>query len=311
MNTRKAGRQGRGKSDLKSKLAAQIANHIQERPLSAGTHMSAQILADQMGTSRSPIHAAFLILAEMGVLRHETNRGFFVTEAAHEARLSEQLPSRDHLSDAYFAVADQLLDGDLPSTMSEVAFRDRFGLTQVEARSLLSQIQKEGWIERRPGYGWEFNEMLRTPDALAQTYRMRQALEPAALLEPGFSISAETLDRLAATERDFLNGEIETASAEKLYQRGVTFHETLMQASGNRYMLDALRRVNQIRRLIVYRSMVDRKRYYKQSQEHLEIIQLVRRGAMNEAAVFMRHHLSNVMLNHEEIAPLLHGAGNG
>lgn len=293
------------KSDLTGRLAVDIAKYIRETPVEPGTHLSAQFFADHFGTSRSPIQGAFSLLSAQGVLAREKNRGYFVTPAAHTLDLPDASAQGDRISSVYLQIANDLLDRAIPNAISESALRERYDLSQVEVRSLLSRIQKEGWIERRAGYGWEFNEMLQTPDALAQTYRMRLALEPAALLEPDFSISAEELDKLAATERAFLDGLIETAPVETLYERGVVFHETLTKASGNIHMLDALQRVNQIRRLIVYRSMVNRERYYKQSQEHLEIIELVRRGAMREAAIFMRHHLSNVMLNHDAIEPLI------
>ena len=84
-----------------------------------------------------------------------------------------------------------------------------------------------------------------------------------------------------------------------------TFHETLARASGNPYMFDALHRVNRIRRLLAYRSMLVRDRYYRQAREHIEILELLRRGLNAEASVAMRHHLSSVVLNLEEIKPIL------
>src|SRR5256885_8984978 len=55
-----------------------------------------------------------------------------------------------------------------------------------------SRISQEGWIERKPGYGWTFAAMLTTPDSLLQSYRLRMALEPAALLEPGYRSEEHT-----------------------------------------------------------------------------------------------------------------------
>lgn len=293
----------RAAASLPEQIAAQIAARIHEASLPRGAHLSAQSLADRFGVSRSPVQKALELLAAERIVRHETQRGYFVT-GERPAEASTRRPP-DPLAATYFRIAEDRLRGVLPAVVSEVALRDRYALGQSDLRALLTRMQREGWIHRRRGYGWQFHEMLGTPDALVQTYRLRAALEPAVLTEPGFAIAPVVLERLMDVERRLLDGEIETAGTDALYQRGVTFHETLAQASGNPYMLDALRRVNRIRRLLAYRSMSDRQRYYKQAQEHLEILSLVARGCMAEAAVAMRHHLGTVMVNLQQIEPLL------
>lgn len=290
---------------LPEQIAGQIVAHIDEVPLGVGTHMSAQSLANRFGVSRSPVQRALALLVRENVVRHEPQRGYFVTGHQRPAPPA----SADPLSDVYFRVAEELLCGDLPNVISEAALRERYGLSQADLRALLSRIQREGWIQKRRGYGWQFHEMLTTPGALAQTYRLRAALEPAILLEPRFSLAPATLTRLMETERRLLEGEIETASTDTLYERGVSFHETLAEAGGNPYMLDTLRRVNQVRRLLAYRSMTDRQRHYGQARQHLEILELIARGCMTEASVAMRHHLGNVIVNLSQIEPLLCSTG--
>lgn len=286
---------------LHQQLAGQILRYLHGRRIAPGTHLSAQSLANEFHVSRSPIHGALRLLGEQGVLKHKPQRGYFVSDDA----LPAEPPEVDALSEVYLRIAEDRLQGRLPQSVSEAALRERYGISSADVKSLTGRMLQEGWIERRRGYGWRFGEMLTTPDALAQTYRLRAALEPAALLEPTFRISAATLDSLAETEQRFLDGEIETAASDTLYARGVVFHETLAKASGNPYIFDALRRVNQIRRLLAYRSMTTRKRFYKQAAEHLEIVELIRRGRNDEAAVAMRHHLGTVVLNLQEIEPLL------
>lgn len=292
------------KSDLNIQLASQISRYIQEAQFGPGEHLSTQSLADRFGTSRTPIQNALSLLAEKGVLRHLAHRGYFVTENIARLDASEEIET-DHTTQVYFQIANDVMDQKLPNIVSEAGLRERYGLSQVATRNMLARIQQEGWIDRRPGYGWQFNEMLTTPDALAQSYRLRLALEPAALLEPRFHLDPDEIDRLETAEHDFLAGGIETASGEHLYYRGVRFHETLVAASGNQYMLDTLKRINKIRRLIVYRTMVKRERYYGQSREHIEILGLIRRGAMDAASTFMRYHLINTMMNYHALGDLI------
>ena len=99
--------------------------------------------------------------------------------------------------------------------------------------------------------------MLTTPEALLQTYRVRMALEPAALLEPGYRLEPAAIERLRATEVELLDGALETIPPDALHERGVRFHESIVGACRNPFFLDALRRINRVRRLLSYRSMVD------------------------------------------------------
>ena len=112
--------------------------------------------------------------------------------------------------------------------------------------------------------------MLTTPDSLLQSYRLRMALEPAALLEPGYRLDRAVLQRCRAAEIHLLEGGIAADPADRIHDRGVNFHESLVEASGNVYFIDTIRRVNRVRRLLSYRSMQDRARYREHCEQHLE-----------------------------------------
>ncbi len=60
---------------------------------------------------------------------------------------------------------------------------------------------------------------------------------------------------------DLLEGGIETDTADQLHDRGVRFHESLVEASGNPCFIDTVRRVICARRQLSFRSMRDRKCY--------------------------------------------------
>jgi DNA-binding GntR family transcriptional regulator len=64
-----------------------------------------------------------------------------------------------------------------------------------------------------------------------------------------------------------------------LYQgRDVRFHETVVAGSKNPVFLLSLRGLNHHRRLITYRSMMDRSRFYDRCREHIAIIDLLLAG---------------------------------
>jgi len=162
-----------------------------------------------------------------------------------------------------------------------------------------------GWVEKKLGYGWAFSPMLTTPDSLLQSYRMRLALEPAALLEPGYRLERSVIERCRAVERDLLAGGIDTATGLELHDRGVRFHEALVEGSGNAFFIDTIRRVNRVRRLLSYRSMHNRKRYKEHARQHLRLLDLLEQRRNAEASEAMREHLQSTLRNIGRLRGLL------
>jgi DNA-binding GntR family transcriptional regulator len=85
----------------------------------------------------------------------------------------------------------------------------------------------------------------------------------------------------------------------------VRFHEAIIGASGNPFFLEAVRRINRVRRLLSYRSMIDRKRYRQQCEEHLQILELLERRKNEHASQALRRHLEHTIENLQEIRPIL------
>ncbi len=290
-------------------IVAQVLALIRQDKLPPGAHLPAQMLADRLRVSRSPINEVLIHLHEQGLLQRERNRGFFVGEGlqapAEEVNRRLGLEGQDAATRLYFQVAEDRLKGELPEEVTEVLLKTRYGLTPAQLQALLGRIAKEGWIEKKPGYGWAFSTMLTTPDSLLQSYRLRLALEPAALLEPGYQLDPQVLARCRAAEVHLLEGGIETDTADQLHDRGVHFHESLVAASGNAFFIDTIRRVNRVRRLLSYRSMQDRQRYPEHCRQHLHLLDLLEQGRHADAAATMREHLGATLANLAKISDLL------
>jgi len=290
-------------------IVTKILELIQAEDMSVGSHLPAQLLADRLRVSRSPINEALALLTEKGILKRELNRGYFLATPV-------ELPTKDLVqklgidetnivADVYFRIADDLLRGLLPTEFKETEIKQRYGLTPAQLNSVMARISSEGWAEKKPGYGWSFSSMLTTADSLLQSYRLRLALEPAALLEPGYRLAPDVIERCRTAERHLLQGGIETDSADNLHDRGVRFHESLVEGSGNPFFIDTIRRVNRVRRLLSYRSMQERSRYREHCEQHLYLLDLLERGRNDEAAQAMRVHLSSTLRNLEKISGIL------
>lgn len=289
-------------------IAAQIVELIGAEGLDTDTHLRAQWLADRLRVSRSPVNEALRLLHDKGLVRHEPNRGYFlahpITDPAPALATLGVAPV-DVVTQTYFRVADDRLRGLLPDEFSESELKARYQLTPAQSQAVLARMAEEGWATKKPGYGWAFSPMLTTPDSLLQSYRLRLALEPAALLEPGYRLDRQALERCRAAEMHLLQGGIETDTADQLHERGVRFHESLVEGSGNPFFIDTIRRVNRVRRLLSYRSMQDRKRYKQHCKQHLQLLELLEHERNEEAAECMREHLQSTLKNFTKIRNLL------
>jgi DNA-binding GntR family transcriptional regulator len=287
---------------LKSSLAEQILADLRSGHHTVGDHLSAQVLADRYGVSRSPVTAALRDLAASGLLRHQPGQGYFVLAPAPE---HSKVPVVDPVRLAYRALAEDRLAARVPDIISINALRERYGLSRGQVQALVTRVAKEGWLERRAGYGLAFTPMLGSADALFRTYRFRMAIEPAALLEPGYELDRRAALECWDIEQRMLAGGIETMDAEALYERGVRFHEVIVAGSRNAFFLDALRRINSFRRLLAYRASATRARYYEQAKDHLEILDLLEAGRNAAASERLRDHLERVIRNLAAIRPVL------
>ncbi|WP_134676815.1 GntR family transcriptional regulator [Ectopseudomonas khazarica] len=286
-------------------IIPKIVELLTQEQAPIGTHLAAQKIADRLNVSRSPVNDALQVLCETGFVVRLKNRGYFLAQDPSQHSSANQEPAQSVVGKTYFALADDLLTGKLPMTVSEVALKTRYKLTGAQLQTLLARITSEGWVNRKPGYGWEFSSMLTTPDSLLQSYRMRLALEPAALLEPGYRLDPAVIERCRAVELELINGGIETASADQLHDRGVRFHEALVEASGNPFFIDTIKRVNRVRRLLSYRSMKNRTRYVQHCEQHLEILDLLAQGRTQQASEALRSHLLATLRNLGELNDIL------
>ncbi|MDQ0512940.1 GntR family transcriptional regulator [Ancylobacter amanitiformis] len=284
-------------SPLALRIADEIKEWIRGGRIPVGEHLSTQKLADQFGVSRSPVREALQVLAERGVLEQHANRGFFAKHLpqATPGALVDELAEFPDGSDDYQRLADDWIADRVPAEVTEQFLRERYRLTKSQLTDLLMRAVREGWLERKPGYGWRFLPVAKTPEAFEQIYRFRMLIEPAAMLEPTFRLDRRILAEQRAIQEGMLSSDIATQPAERLLHNGSLFHEELIRMSGNPFFHQALVRVNRMRRLLEYRAQLDRSRLRAQCTEHLEIVVLLEQGEVFEASYLMRRHLGGAL----------------
>lgn len=277
---------------LASQVAHRIVEHIHEQGLEAGRHLPVQQLADLFKVSRAPVAAALRELSKADVVHCERNRGFFVTRPITHLTAATPAAANDQEEDKlYFMIAEDRLSGRLPDRLSENELIRRYRVSRKRLQSLLSKIAAEGWVERLPGHGWAFGTTLSSGEAYAQANRFRASVESQAVMQPSFAIDQVELEAVRAQQLALLRGEMFTLPRERLFEINSSFHETIVSWSRNSFFLDALRRINRLRRLMEYRVTVDRSRLAGQCEEHLLILDKLASDDRAEAARFLGEHI--------------------
>lgn len=284
-------------SALVLRIAGEIQELIRSGTISAGSHLTTQNIADRFGVSRSPARQAMEMLAKKGVLEQHENRGFFARSSGGKQKPINSALSSELLigSKEYQKLTSDVLTDRIPNEVTEQFLRDRYQLTKAEVIDLLMRAVREGWAERKPGYGWRFLPVAKTAEAFEQIYRFRMLIEPAAMLEPTFQIDRNVLAEQRRIQEKMLATDIKELPAERLLLNGSIFHEEIIRLSGNPFFHRALIQVNRMRRLLEYRAHFDRRRLQVQCEQHLEILDRLDKGDIAEASFLMRSHLSGAL----------------
>ncbi|MBN3724529.1 GntR family transcriptional regulator [Burkholderia sp. Ac-20379] len=278
-------------------LATNIHQHITRSGIAPGTRLPERLLAERFNVSRSPVREALKRLAAQAVVEAHPDGGYAVAEgveAVSDAEVTE-VENADASEQTYLAIAEDRLAGKLEDRVTENELMRRYGITRAHLNAVLRRMVQEGWIERRPGHGWQFQSVLTSSETYRQGYRYRLLIEAAGILEPTFSLERDALLRCRAEQEALANGGARTASPAALFDANSRLHETIASCSGNVFILDGLRRLDRLRRLMEYRKAVDRDQAERRCREHLTLIDLLLSDQREAAADFMKLHLHNAV----------------
>ena len=293
------------KKDLALQLAPQVIDMVRARSMRAGEPLREQTFAQALGVSRSPIRRVFALLAEWDLATQEPNRGYFLKQDAGEIQASAFPLASDPFEDFYLRVVDDILAGEIPTHFFEAQLLRRYEVPRGQLLKVLNRLAGEAMVERKPGQGWELKDFVHNTTAHIQSYRFRMAIEPAALLEPGYQVNQAAFANARQQQQALIDGGINTLSRAQLFQIGAQFHELIVQCSGNVFFIDALRQQNQLRRFMGYKANIDRSRLVTQCQQHIQLLDLIESGRREEAAQFLWRHLDEVgrLKTHQGILP--------
>jgi DNA-binding GntR family transcriptional regulator len=305
----KDGPVARGSAEILHRtLARTLLAHLRQRGAAPGLHLAETALAEALGTSRAPVRGALGVLARHGLAEAAPKgRGLVLRRMppAGEDPFGED-PAADATERLYWLLAADRLDGRVPDSVAEAELLRRYAVPRGTLQRVLLRILAEGWAERGAAGGWRFLPLIDGPAADAEAYWTRRAIEPAALLAPGFALPAATAARLRHEQQGLLDAAA-PPGPRTIFELNSGFHLALVQASGNRFLADAAARLTRLRRLAGYVVAQDRTRLETQVREHLAILARIEAGDLPQAAALLVRHLD---AGREARARLLVGTGS-
>lgn len=274
-------------------LASQIAAHIEASGYGNGHRLSERGLAELLRVSRSPVRSALRLLRERGLVDVSEQGGYLIVDPDLSLIADlEAHPSEDE--QVYQRIADDRVTGKLPEKVTENELLRRYQLTRARLTRILRRITNEGWIDRLPGHGWVFLPVLTSLQAYEDSYRFRLLIEPAAILEPRYELDRAALERCRRQQQWLVDGGISRISGAKLFDLNSGMHEVIIACCHNTFFIDALKRIDRVRRLVEYRQQLDKARAIERCREHIHLLDLLLEDKRQEASRFLARHLTEL-----------------
>ncbi|PWE56985.1 GntR family transcriptional regulator [Metarhizobium album] len=284
--------QADGPSTLQLDLARRIIDRIRDAEMSVGTRISAPELARLFGVSRSPISGALELLVGKGVLQPMEKRGLRLARDISTLDLSEILPNSP-IEELYRQMLRERAQDQLPQEVSEAELMPRYGVSRGIVRKLLMRFAAEGLAQRLPGHGWRFVDTLVGDDAYRESYEFRAIVECSALRTPNFKVDAEVAAQIRRSHERILRDPASRSGSDEWFRVNAFFHENLAGFSGNRFLTDAIRHQNNLRRMQESAAFFElpAERIEQSCREHLAILGAVEDGNLEWAEALLRQHL--------------------
>ena len=164
-------------------------------------------VADQLGVSRAPVRRALNLLADKGIVRKRTGRGFDIVgplEAKSDIALRRpslslgEADRRPAWQNIYAAVERDLVARQVfaSARINEQALADHFDVSRTVAREVLLRLQEVGIVDKDDRMRWIAPKL--TTDHVFDLYEMRWILEPVALRKAAPNLPPELVARTRA-----------------------------------------------------------------------------------------------------------------
>jgi DNA-binding GntR family transcriptional regulator len=277
-------------SRLQADLARRILQLLREQNAAPGHHLVELDLCQAFGVSRTPVRGALQLLAADGVLTSREGRGYVLARLPAQIADSDAVAEDEEDSQLFEALAQARAKARIAEQFTQQEIMRRFSARLGSVMRVLRHLAELGLVERKPGNGWAF-----VPDPariLNESYAFRRALEPQMLLQPGFRLDRAWAEKARSQHSKLRKKPWRAGDGAGFHAMNADFHQQLARGSGNRAMLRAVERHNQLRQFLIGQWDYPMEQVHSAIDDHLEILAALEAGYADKAAALMLHHLT-------------------
>ena len=285
------------KSNSPTELTLEIIKYLRLENIEKNTKITERGLAEKLGVSRSPIRSAFKQLEEMRIVEPRPKGGYCL--AIEKDKLDEFiiLEPSGPAENLYHQITQDQISGELPIDFLEKDLIEKYTVPRNLLLKTLSRMANEGLIERKLGRGWSCLPIIATDEADKKSYEYRLAIEPNILRASTFKIDIERLDKCLDVHIKMSEGQLKTLPSNQIFEINADFHQMLADFSHNIFFKEAVRKQNQLRRLMESKSISNQERMQEACFEHIKILNALKSGQNEVAANLMIYHLIRASTN--------------
>jgi DNA-binding GntR family transcriptional regulator len=182
---------------------------------------------------------------------------------------------------------ERILNGELRpgDRLVELHIAQELGTSQAPVREALRELQSLGFVEHEPYRGTRVRRI--TEKELAEIYPVRAALEELAAQEAAVRLGgrAGELEREFEAMREAADGD----NLQDLAAHDATFHRLIVEAAGNRVLLDTWRTLRVEARVVVTALKTDID-LHELAELHRPLLEALKDGAPEKAGGALRQH---------------------
>jgi DNA-binding GntR family transcriptional regulator len=191
---------------------------------------------------------------------------------------------------------DELRPGD---RIVELQVAQELGTSQAPVREALRELQSLGFVEHEPYRGTRVRRV--TEEELAEIFPVRAALEELAAQEAASKMAG----RVGALEAEFeaMRGAADRGELQQLALHDAAFHRLIVEAAGNRILLDLWRTLRVEARVVVTALKTDID-LHELAELHRPLLEALREGSPEKAGGALKQHfeLLQTMMKRRENA---------
>lgn len=201
----------------------------------------------------------------------------------------DYLPLRDVV---FKTLRQGILTGDLKpgERLMEIHLADKLGVSRTPIREAIRMLELEGLVTMIPRKGAEVSNI--SEDDLRDVLEVRRVLDSLATKLACERITQEQKNELMDAADAFVRA-TKSGDAIQIAQADVKFHDVILEASGNKRLIQMMN--NLAERIYRYRLeyIKDRKHHLQLIEEHAMILKNVLDGNVKEATEYAEMHIDN------------------